>query len=55
MLRLVIRLQQGSRELLLRVNPVRWRASTNKRRRRAAEEFLRQLAAIRREGEGGMT
>ena len=54
MLRLVVQLQQGSRELLLCVNPVRWVPASNKRRRRAAEEMLRQIAAIRSGGEAGL-
>jgi hypothetical protein len=51
MLRLAVRIQQGSRELLLQVNPVRWLPGTNGRRRRTAEAVLRQIAAIRSAGD----
>lgn len=45
LLRLLVSCPEGSRELLLRRNPTRWVASTNKRRRRGVEEISQQITA----------
>ena len=46
MVRLVVGSVHGLRELLLRIDHVRWVPTTNGRRRRAAEDLVRRISAL---------
>ncbi|HEY7326847.1 MAG TPA: hypothetical protein VH592_04365 [Gemmataceae bacterium] len=46
MVRLMIVVEQGARELLLSINQTRWNPMTNERRRRLAEDTCRRIAEL---------